>query len=58
MDIDEGPRCGGDYAPYVQSQRLALYQEWAHWLVEQGHAYRCFATPDELAEIAQGWQGL
>ena len=57
MDIDEGPRCGGDYAPYVQSQRLALYQEWAHWLVEQGHAYRCFATPDELAEMRKAGRG-
>jgi glutamyl-tRNA synthetase len=45
---DEGPDIGGPYGPYVQSERLALYQEWAHWLVENGHAYHCFCTPEQL----------
>lgn len=45
---DEGPDVGGPYGPYVQTERVALYQEWANWLVEQGHAYKCFATPEEL----------
>ncbi|MCY4146591.1 MAG: glutamate--tRNA ligase [Chloroflexi bacterium] len=57
LDIDEGPHVGGDYGPYVQSQRLDQYQRWANWLVEQGHAYRCFATPDELAEMRKAGRG-
>jgi len=40
MDWDEGPEAGGDYGPYFQSERTALYQQWANWLVEQGRAYR------------------
>ncbi len=51
LDWDEGPEVGGPYAPYVQSQRLALYQEHARWLLEQGLAYKCFATPRELAAM-------
>lgn len=51
IDWDEGPDVGGPHAPYTQTQRMALYQEWAHWLVEQGHAYKCFATPQELEEM-------
>ena len=51
LDIDEGPRAGGAYGPYIQSQRLPLYQKWAHWLVERGFAYKCFATAQELAEM-------
>lgn len=51
MDIDEGPREGGPYGPYVQSERLELYQTWAKRLVEEGQAYKCFASADELAEM-------
>ena len=51
MDIDEGPRQGGKYGPYIQSERLQLYQTSANWLVENGLAYQCFATADELAEM-------
>ena len=51
MDIDEGPHVGGDYGPYIQSERLELYQTWAKRLVEQGQAYKCFATAEELAEM-------
>ena len=57
VDIDEGPRIGGDYGPYVQSQRLEMYQQWANWLVAQGHAYRCFATSEELAEMRKAGRG-
>ena len=57
MDIDEGPRQGGEYGPYIQSERLELYQTWAHWLVEQGRAYKCFATPDELSEMRAAGTG-
>ena len=57
LDIDEGPRQGGDYGPYVQSERLELYQAWAQRLVEAGHAYRCFATPEELREMRAAGTG-
>ena len=57
MDIDEGPREGGDYGPYIQSERLELYQTWAHWLVERGHAYKCFASSDELEEMRRAGTG-
>ncbi len=48
LDWDEGPDVGGPYAPYIQTERAPLYQEWGQWLVAQGHAYRCFCTPEEL----------
>ncbi len=48
LDWDEGPEIGGDLGPYFQSERLALYQHWAEWLIEQGAAYRCYCTAEEL----------
>ncbi len=41
----------GDYAPYYQSERKEIYQTFAKSLVEQGLAYPCFMTPEELDEI-------
>lgn len=51
LDWDEGPEIGGEFAPYVQSERLSHYQHWAHWLVEQGKAYKCFCTPERLEAV-------
>jgi glutamyl-tRNA synthetase len=48
LDWDEGPDVGGPYGPYIQSQRAALYREWAEWLLANGYAYKCFCTADEL----------
>ncbi|KAI6192397.1 Glutamyl-tRNA synthetase [Aphelenchoides bicaudatus] len=48
---DEGPKEGGKYGPYIQSQRKHLYQEAAQQLIEEGHAYRCFCTPERLDVI-------
>jgi glutamyl-tRNA synthetase len=45
---DEGPRQGGKYGPYLQSQRLDLYQAHADELVESGALYRCWCTPERL----------
>jgi glutamyl-tRNA synthetase len=45
---DESPAMGGQYAPYRQSERKALYREYAERLVAQGHAYYAFDTPEEL----------
>jgi glutamyl-tRNA synthetase len=49
LDWDEGPQVGGDHGPYFQTERLALYREHADRLVSSGHAYRCYATKEELA---------
>lgn len=51
LNWDEGPQVGGDYAPYVQSERLAHYQQWAQWLVENGKAYECFCTSERLERV-------
>ena len=48
LDWDEGPEVAGDYGPYLQSQRLDRYREAAQRLVEEGKAYPCFCTPEEL----------
>ncbi len=45
---DEGPDIGGDYGPYIQSERLGLYQEYAKKLVELGGAYYCFCDKERL----------
>ena len=48
MNWDEGPDVGGDYGPYIQSERKDLYLPYAKQLVESGHAYYCFCTKEEL----------
>jgi glutamyl-tRNA synthetase len=48
IKIDEGPRQGGAHAPYRQSDRKELYRQYAQELVEKGHAYYAFDTPEEL----------
>jgi glutamyl-tRNA synthetase len=45
---DESPAVGGPFAPYRQSERKAVYREYAEKLVSHGHAYYAFDTPDEL----------
>ncbi len=45
LQWDEGPEVGGPYGPYVQSERLPLYHEWARWLIDNGHAYEDFDPP-------------
>lgn len=51
LQWDEGPEVGGPYGPYVQSERLAIYQQWANWLVENGKAYRAYESREELDAI-------
>ncbi|HEV8229342.1 MAG TPA: glutamate--tRNA ligase [Candidatus Limnocylindria bacterium] len=48
---DEGPREGGPHAPYIQSERLPLYQRHAQELVESGAAYFCFCSKERLAAL-------
>lgn len=50
LDWDEGPRVGGDFGPYFQTKRTEIYREYADRLVDEGAAYRCYATKEELAE--------
>ena len=48
LDWDEGPDVGGDYGPYIQSARQVLYHSEVQRLLDEGKAYRCFCTPEEL----------
>ena len=48
LNYDEGPDVGGDYGPYIQSQRRDIYREYAWKLVELGAAYPCFCTKERL----------
>ena len=51
ISIDESPRHGGDFGPYVQSERLGLYKKYAHQLVEEGNAYFCFCSSERLDKL-------
>jgi len=51
LDWDEGPEVGGPCGPYVQSERLDIYNKMAEQLIESGYAYRCFCTSERLAEV-------
>ena len=44
---DEGPHNGGDFGPYVQSERMKIYKKYAEELIELGYAYRCFCNNDD-----------
>ena len=48
---DEGPDIGGDYGPYVQSERKDMYLPYAEQLIREGKAYRCFCTKERLEKI-------
>jgi glutamyl-tRNA synthetase len=50
LDWDEGPEVGGPYGPYLQSQRMDIYRDWARRFREAGHAYACYCTPEELEQ--------
>ncbi|MBR2013116.1 MAG: glutamate--tRNA ligase [Clostridia bacterium] len=51
MFWDEGPDVGGDYGPYIQSERQNLYMDYAKMLVEKGAAYYCFCDKERLDEL-------
>jgi glutamyl-tRNA synthetase len=51
LEYDEGPDKGGDYGPYVQSERLEIYRHHADQLLHEGKAYHCFCTPERLEEM-------
>ncbi len=53
LEYDEGPDVGGKFGPYRQTERRDIYQHHAKILVEKGHAYPCFCTPDRLEKMRQ-----
>jgi len=53
ITFDEGPEQGGDYGPYRQSERKDLYQKYAMELLNRGHAYYAFDTPEELDQMRE-----
>lgn len=53
---DEGPEVGGEYGPYKQSERLDIYKKHAQILLDSGHAYYCFCTPERLDQMRRDQQ--
>ncbi len=53
LDWDEGPRKGGEYGPYVQSERREIYQKWAQKLIDKGLAYADPYTPEEVQSFRE-----
>lgn len=51
IDYDEGPVVGGEHGPYIQSERLPIYKEYAEKLIASGNAYYCFCTPERLESL-------
>jgi glutamyl-tRNA synthetase len=58
LEPDEGPGRAGTYGPYIQSERLDMYQAAAHRLIESGHAYRCFCSAERLEQLRTDQQAL
>lgn len=56
LEYDEGPDKGGPYGPYRQSERKEIYLDYAHQLIESGHAFYCFCTPERLARVREEQQ--
>jgi glutamyl-tRNA synthetase len=48
---DEGPGCGGPFAPYIQSGRTVLYKKYAQQLIDNGLAYYCFCSAQRIEEV-------
>lgn len=48
IKFDEGPHVGGNFGPYIQSQRLDIYKKYYNQLLEEGKAYRCFCSEERL----------
>jgi glutamyl-tRNA synthetase len=51
IEWDEGPDVGGPHGPYRQSERSAIYREYAEKLLAGGHAFKCFCSPQRLEEM-------
>ncbi len=53
LDYDEGPDIGGPHGSYRQTERRDVYQSHGKILVDKGHAYPCFCTPERLEKVRQ-----
>lgn len=53
LSHDEGPEVGGEFAPYHQAERIDIYQEYAHKLLQEGRAFYDFCSDDELELMAR-----
>lgn len=51
IKFDEGPHIGGEYGPYVQTERLDIYKKYVDELIETGAAYYCFCTEERLEKL-------
>lgn len=51
LNWDEGPDIGGPVGPYIQSERMGLFKEYAEQLVKSGHAYYCFCTKERMEQV-------
>ncbi|MBN1052800.1 glutamate--tRNA ligase [Clostridium botulinum] len=58
LNHDEGPDVGGEVGPYVQSERKAIYLEYAKNLVKKGEAYYCFCSKDRLDMLKENAEAL
>lgn len=58
LNFDEGPETGGEYGPYMQSQRLDIYKKYDDELIEKGKAYYCFCTPERLKTLKEDQEKL
>ena len=56
INFDEGPKMGGKFSPYHQSERLDLYKQHAEKLISEGKAYYCFCTPERLQQLKEEQQ--
>ncbi|MGH3326955.1 MAG: glutamate--tRNA ligase [Streptomycetales bacterium] len=50
LDWDEGPGVGGAHGPYLQSERMDTYRGWARRFLDEGSAYHCYCTTEDLEE--------
>jgi len=53
LNYDEGPEVGGNFGPYLQSERLDIYKKYADELIEKSKAYYCFCTPERLKSLKE-----
>jgi glutamyl-tRNA synthetase len=53
LSWDEGPDIGGPHGPYRQSERSAIYAQYAQQLIDDGHAFNCYCTPQRLEELRE-----
>ena len=53
LNYDEGPEIGGDYGPYIQSQRKKLYINAVNNLLDDGNAYMCDLSTNELEKMKE-----